>query len=188
MSRVFCASLWLFLHTVWRRIYHCDSGNLSDKYGNLVNLWPSAIAAVPVPGDSPARGTYAGWVVPSNYDTKTWGPLPPGIITSGHKIASRNEVPKNNFAPRLGFAWQPVRSSQFVLRGGAGFFYDRVPGNTIVHAVEQSPPYAPTLDQGASSNQFSSLAHPFQDWQRQTGEFPIFLQRILDRKIGNSPV
>ena len=64
MSRVFCASLWLFLHTVWRRIYHCDSGNLSDKYGNLVNLWPSAIAAVPVPGDSPARGTYAGWVVP----------------------------------------------------------------------------------------------------------------------------
>ena len=32
--------------------------------------------------------------------------------------------------------------SKLVLRGGAGFFYDRVPGNTIGHAVEQSPPYA----------------------------------------------
>ncbi len=147
------------------------NGNLSDKYGNLVNLWPSAMAAVPVPGNSPATGSYAGWVVPSNYDTKTWGPLLPGIITSGHKIASRNEVPKSNFAPRLGFAWQPLRNNRFVVRGGAGFFYDRVPGNTIVHSVEQSPPYAPTLDQGPSSNQFSSLAHPFQDWQ--LGQFPI---------------
>ena len=30
-----------------------------------------------------------------------------------------------NFAPRLGFAWAPTKDSKNVLRGGAGFFFDR---------------------------------------------------------------
>ena len=148
-------------------------GRLSDKYGNLVALWPSAMAKVNSPdtlGNSPATGSYAGWVVPSNYSTNTWGPLPPGIISSGRKIGT-SPVPLHNFAPRLGLAWQPLASNRVVMRGGFGFFYDRVPGNTEVHAVEESPPYGFKLDQGASSNQFSSLAKPFQDYR--IGQFPI---------------
>ena len=31
----------------------------------------------------------------------------------------------NNFAPRLGFAWSPLWSRRFVVRGGYGFFYAR---------------------------------------------------------------
>ena len=31
----------------------------------------------------------------------------------------------NNFAPRFSVAWSPLRSRKTVLRGGAGFFYDR---------------------------------------------------------------
>lgn len=142
-----------------------------DKYGNLVNLWLSAIQAVPVPGSSPSTGSYAGWVVPSNYQSKTWGTPPPGVISSGHLIASKNNIPLNDFAPRFGFAWQPLDTNRFVVRGGYGFFYDRVPGNTIIHAVEQSPPYSITLDQGASTNQFASLANPFQSIP--LGTFPI---------------
>jgi hypothetical protein len=151
-------------------------GNLSDKYGNAVNLWPSAISSVPSPVTTqlptpgvplfPAGGSYAGWVVPSNYK----GPLFPGIIDSGHIIASQSSVPKDDFAPRLGFAYQPEFTNKLVLRGGFGFFYDRIDGNLLVHAVEQSPPYAPTLDQPASTNQFSSLAAPFE--QYQLGQFP----------------
>ena len=134
----------------------------SDKYGNAVNLWLSAIRGVPVPGTSPATATGAGWVVPSNYDTKTWGPLPAGVIQSDHTIGSRSGIPMDDFAPRFGFAWQPLSTNRFVVRGGYGFFFDRIPGNTIIHAIEQSPPYSITLDQGASTNQFSSLANPFQ--------------------------
>ena len=142
-----------------------------DKYGNLTNLWLSAIQAVPVPGDSPATGSYAGWVVPSNFQAKTWGTPPSGVINSGHLIASKNSIPMDDYAPRFGFAWQPAASDRFVVRGGFGFFYDRVPGNTIIHAVEQSPPYSITLDQGASTNQFASLSNPFQSIP--LGTFPI---------------
>jgi hypothetical protein len=137
-------------------------GLMADKYGNATNLWLSQIQTVPVPGTSPQTATPAGWVVVNNYDTKTWGALPPGVLKLGSPVPSKNGVPLTDFAPRAGFAWQPIASNKLVLRGGFGFFYDRVPGNTIGHAVEQSPPYSITLDQGASTNQFASLAAPFQ--------------------------
>jgi len=36
-----------------------------------------------------------------------------------------NSIPldRNNFAPRLGFAWSPLRAQRLVLRGGYGLFY-----------------------------------------------------------------
>ncbi len=137
-------------------------GLMADKYGNATNLWLSKIAGTP-PGTSPANATPAGWVVVNNYDTSSWGPIPNGVFQVNSPVPSRTGVPLDDFAPRVGFAWQPLpTSSKLVVRGGFGFFYDRVPGNTIGHAVEQSPPYSITLDQGASTNQFSSLAAPFQ--------------------------
>src|SRR5262249_36566806 len=81
-------------------------GNLSDKYGNAVNLWPSLMTNVgvatnetPTPGIPlfpKVGGTYAGWVVPSNYT----GPMFPGILKSDHTIATQNDVSKHDFAPR----------------------------------------------------------------------------------------
>ncbi|MBV9505548.1 MAG: TonB-dependent receptor [Acidobacteriia bacterium] len=143
----------------------------TDKYGNTVNLWSSAMQAVPVPATTavavpgvysvPPGATLAGWVVPTNFDTKTWGQLPPGVISSGHQISSKNGIPLDNFAPRLGVAWQPF-GNRLVLRGGFGFFWSRVDGNTIIHSIEQSPPYAITLDQSGIGNSFASEAAPFQ--------------------------
>lgn len=31
---------------------------------------------------------------------------------------------KNNFSPRIGYVWSPEKSGKFILRGGAGIFYD----------------------------------------------------------------
>ena len=95
----------------------------------------------------------------------------PGIINSGHTIATKDGVPLDDFSPRIGFAYQPTKSNRLVFRGGMGFFYNRVDGNLLVHSIEQSPPYAPTLDQPAQTNSFSSLAAPFE--QYTLGQFPM---------------
>jgi hypothetical protein len=52
---------------------------------------------------------------------------------------------KNNFAPRLGFAWDPTGRGKWSVRGGAGFAYDVTPNNFAVNSLppqlqtEQSP-------------------------------------------------
>jgi len=130
-------------------------GMPSDKYGNLTNIWLSQVATVPVPGTSAANGTLVGWVVPSNYQ----GTVPTGVLKSGHTIASKSDVPWNNFGPRVGFAWQPLKSSRLAVRGGYGFFYDRVPGDSMIESVQLMPPYAGN----ASAQTAATLAKPFID-------------------------
>jgi hypothetical protein len=69
---------------------------------------------------------------------------------------------KNNFAPRLGFAWSPTPSQ--TIYGGTGIFYDQVIINNFVSALF-TPPYraiyqisSPPFPQPATS--FGTLANP----------------------------
>ena len=41
----------------------------------------------------------------------------------------------NNFAPRLGFAWDPRGNGKWAIRGGAGLAYDVVPNNFAVNSL-----------------------------------------------------
>jgi len=134
---------------------------MSDKYGAFTNLWTSQILSVPVPGSTAATGTRAGWVVPSNYQANVWGTLPAGVFEASTETGTLGPAPRDKFAPRFGFAYKPLDNKNFVVRGGYGFFYDRVPGNSLIHASEQSPPYAETLDASGVTNGFSTMAVPY---------------------------
>jgi outer membrane receptor protein involved in Fe transport len=138
-------------------------GALSDKYGNLTNFWLSDLQSVPVPPTAPSAtdpNAYIGYVVPSNYDAKAHGPLPPGVRQFDGEHTTQNGVPLNNFAPRFGFAWQPLDTGRLVVRGGGGLFYDRVGINRVIHAVQEGRPYADTT---GLQNDIASLQSPFQD-------------------------
>jgi len=87
--------------------------------------------------DAPATGSYAGYVIPSNYT----GTTPPnGVVRSDNNVGL-DKLGENNWAPRVGFAWKVLPgSSRFVLRGGAGTYYSHLTGQPLMQRVS-SPPF-----------------------------------------------
>ncbi len=102
-----------------------------EKYGRMANLdlAPGFTAvAVVTPG---AAGPYTGV-------------FPAGLVDSD----------RNNFAPRFGFAFKPVRGRSLQLRGGYGVYHNAAIYNQAASRMAQQPPFA------KSSSVQSSLAHP----------------------------
>jgi Carboxypeptidase regulatory-like domain/TonB dependent receptor len=80
------------------------------------------------------------------------GPL--GTILLGGEAYARN----NNWAPRLGFAWNP-NAGKLVLRGGYGWAYDYIFGNPVTN-LRFTAPFVPsiTVQQFTGNNTYAQLA------------------------------
>lgn len=102
----------------------------------------------PTPGQQPIQYTQTFGQVPIRFgDTLTslyfqddWKALPRLTLNLGlrHDYQSVGGD-RNNFAPRLGFAWSIGRSGRTVVRGGAGVFYNQVFLQVIRNSLQQGP-------------------------------------------------
>jgi hypothetical protein len=135
-------------------------GYPSDTHGNLTNENPALMLTVPTPptGVETSGPGVVGYVVPDNYNTAVYGPLPAGVQESSTGY-TWGAPAKTNFAPRFGLAWQPTNSGKLVVRLGAGIYYNRVSEDGMVHGVNQSPPYSLTLNYGPGTGH--TLEAPF---------------------------
>jgi hypothetical protein len=71
---------------------------------------------------------------PLHNDDKNLGVFIPGkgLLIQGNGIGSIFPPDKNNFAPRIGFAYQPAKNSSLVVRGGIGVFFDQINMNPFL--------------------------------------------------------
>jgi hypothetical protein len=70
-----------------------------------------------------------------------------GLLVQGVNIDSVFPPDRNNFAPRIGFAFQPKEGGDLVVRGGIGVFYDQINMNPF---LDFRPPI--TAAQGLEGN------------------------------------
>ncbi len=106
-----------------------------------------------------------------------------GILFAGVDGNPRRQpVDKNNFGPRLGFAWSVAPRT--VIRGGYGVFYSIVSMNTTffggLGVFNTVTPYVGTVDNGATP--FTTLANPFPQGLRQ----PLGAAAGLMAQVGDS--
>ena len=131
-------------------------GHASDAMGDDANF--DMNRANPSP---PPEGTLAGHVVAHNYNFRTPGyVLPAGITRLDRKdnliIDGKGQ---NNWAPRVGFAWQMLpNSNRLLLRGGYGMYYTH---STGLHYFYLGAPNRPTLSQTGLSSATATFQNPF---------------------------
>ncbi|MGB9067452.1 MAG: carboxypeptidase-like regulatory domain-containing protein [Candidatus Acidiferrales bacterium] len=142
-------------------------GLLTDRLGRLTQVYINRMvnnADVPTTLTAALADPAAiqQYVVAHNF-SKFFGPPPPGVFTSPSDTSVDGHAPYSNFAPRIGFAWQPLSGGKLVVRGGFGIFYNRVGLDSIVHAFEQGAPYAQTYDYnpGGARYEAATIANPY---------------------------
>jgi len=81
------------------------NGGVSEANGRLVNFDPSAFESGNTPPCALATPCTTGF----------------NILGAGEPINPNDW----NVGPRLGFAWKPLKNDTFVVRGGAGVYFDR---------------------------------------------------------------
>ncbi len=87
-----------------------------ERDGAQANL-DFASGRLVIPGDQFPPQTQARMVATYPIVTSQEAGLPDDVL----------ETDKNNFAPRIGFAFRPFADNRTVIRGGAGFYYNTLP-------------------------------------------------------------
>jgi hypothetical protein len=125
-----------------------------ERYGRIGNFDRTRIEEGPY-GIPPAGGSFSGFTIAGNFQSN----FPQVSIPSGVAVTSATTLQGqdlNNFAPRIGVAWQPF--ARWSVRGGYGIFYPRVNAE-LANAMAFGFPFNSLMQ--TSFGPAGSLADPF---------------------------
>src|SRR5258708_21466703 len=136
---------------------------LRDKYENSAQYLPDVytnVNGVNVHGAVAVPGPYAMQhdVLPSFAS----GIAPTPILTAAQAGISTAlvSVSKNDFAPRVGFAWRPLHNDNTVIRGGFGRFIAGALGGNVVGGWAVTASAVNTYRNGYDSSGSPTLKFP----------------------------
>jgi outer membrane receptor protein involved in Fe transport len=136
-------------------------GNVTDKDGLITSYDPRYYAPPP-----PGGVTSAGFIMPENSKKPV-----AGVRLVSDSLLDTED--RNNFAPRVGFAYRLRENGDFVLRGGYGVFYERLQTRPLLNSLAYtSLPWAVASRPSGAANAASSFDRPFADLPPLTA-FPV---------------
>ena len=89
------------------------------------------------------------------------GANPTGTLSGQNYPGSLVRPDRNNFAPRVSFAWRPLPASSMVVRGGYGVYYDTSVYGPISGAMSQQAPLSKSLRVANTAANPLTLANGF---------------------------
>jgi hypothetical protein len=120
-------------------------------------------------GNPPPSGSVDGYIVASNFS----GAPPAGVTRANNKFAN-DGAGQNTLAPRIGFAWQILPSTNhLVLRGGYGISYSRPTGQAFFQSAD-SAPYSMLRLKTGNVNSDATFQAPFVQPFPTPESFPLF--------------
>ncbi len=179
----------MFVQDDWRvfKGLTINAGVRWDYYGWPVELY-GRMGTYYTQAQAQAAGVQPGYHIAENHliFQPNFDPLKMGLVVSPyvplnlsqvHKAASNSIFPGdyNNFAPRIGFAWQPTKFNRLVVRGGYGIYYER-PQGSFKSDLQLSAPFF--VYQNVPSP--PDMADPYPRLNINPFQIPINVQVVRD--------
>ena len=112
---------------------------------------------------------------------------PPGYLFAGDSQFDTNGRPAhaklNDFAPRVGIAWDPTGSGKTSIRASWGIFYD-LPHTLFAYGFSQEPPWGTSITRSGTAAAPISFSNP---WAGAVGGNPFPLADRRERAFPGQP-